>query len=176
MSEDSGMFYSQKISEAMSNPIEKIGSDWMLITSGDTAKFNMMTASWGGAGFIWNKPSLFVFVRPNRYTFEFLEKRDVFTVSFFAPEYKKALSFCGSHSGRDFDKAKECSLTPFATTNGGVAFEESALYFECRKTYAQDMSEKCFLDKSALEKWYGADNPMHKMYVAEILSAMAAEK
>lgn len=167
------MFKEVNISEAMSDPIEKIGSDWMLITAGTPEKFNMMTASWGAAGFMWNKPVVFAFVRPNRYTFDFIEKNPVFTISFFAPEDKKILSYCGSHSGRDTDKAKDCSLTPFATKNSAVAFEEARLYFECRKMYAQNLEESAFFDKSALQKWYGKD-PMHKMYVAEILGAYSA--
>ena len=160
---------------------EMFSEQWALVTAGTMERFNSCTLGWGSLGNIWGHdgktcPIVTVYVHPARYTSEFLTENDTFTVSFYPESCRNALRYMGSHSGRDFDKAKECSLTPFATANGGVAFEESALYFECRKTYAQDMSEKCFLDKSALEKWYGADNPMHKMYVAEILSAMAAEK
>ncbi len=168
------MFKSVKISEAFANPIEKIGSDWTLISAGTPEKFNMMTASWGGVGFMWNKPVAFVFIRPNRYTFEFVEGRDEFAMSFFRPEDKRILSYCGSHSGRDVDKARECALTPFATERGNVAFAQAASFFECRKIYAQEMDAKCFLDSAPLEKWYGADNPMHKMFVAEIVSAFEA--
>ena len=86
---------------------------------------------------------------------------------------KKILSFCGSHSGRDVDKASACGLTAFQTPCGSVAFEESKLYFECRKMYAQQMHASSFIDKEALDKWYSKD-PMHKMYVAEILGAYSA--
>ncbi len=158
----------------MANPIEKIGSEWMLVSAGNIDNFNMMTASWGGAGFLWNKPVAFVFIRPNRYTFDFIENSDTFVLSFFAPEQKKILSYCGSHSGRDVNKAQECSLTPFVTTNGNVAFEQSKLFFECRKIFAQDFSEKSFLDKQPLEKWY-ANEPLHKMYIAEITNAMSVD-
>ena len=95
-----------------------------------------------------------------------------FPVDFRTP-IKKILSFCGSHSGRDVDKASACGLTAFQTPCGSVAFEESKLYFECRKMYAQQMQASSFIDKEALDKWYSKD-PMHKMYVAEILGAYSA--
>ena len=167
------MFKQVDIQAAMSNPIGQIGSDWMLVTSGSVSKFNMMTASWGAAGFMWNKPVVFVFIRTNRFTFEFMENNPSFTVSFFNADKKKILSFCGSHSGRDVDKASACGLTAFQTPCGSVAFEESKLYFECRKMYAQQMHASSFIDKEALDKWYSKD-PMHKMYVAEILGAYSA--
>ena len=55
------------------NFISLIGREWMLVTAGDASRFNTMTASWGGVGYLWNKPVVFVFVRPERYTFEFIE-------------------------------------------------------------------------------------------------------
>ena len=158
--------------EISDNFIKLIASDWMLITAGDEAKYNMMTASWGGVGFLWNKPVAFIFVRPNRYTFEFIEKQPVFTLSFFAPEDKHILSYCGSHSGRNEDKAKACNLSVIATSSNSISFKEAQMYFECRKLYAQDMDEKSFIDTSALTQWYGKD-PLHRVYVGEILNAMA---
>ena len=167
------MFVKISPKEISENPIKLIGQDWMLISAGSPEKFNSMTASWGGIGFMWNKPVVFVFIRTNRYTFEFMENNPSFTVSFFNADKKTILSFCGSHSGRDVDKASACGLTAFQTPCGSVAFEESKLYFECRKMYAQQMQASSFIDKEALDKWYSKD-PMHKMYVAEILGAYSA--
>ncbi len=166
------MFKNIDISEGFARPIDKIGKDWTLISAGNIDNFNMMTASWGGVGFLWNKPVTFIFVRPNRYTFEFIEKPPVFTLSFFAPEDKHILSYCGSHSGRDVNKVKECNLSPIATSENSVSFQEAKMYFECRKLYAQDMNEKSFIDTTALAQWYGKD-PLHRVYVGEILNAMA---
>ena len=89
------------------NPFRLIGKDWMLITAGTEEKFNTMTASWGSVGILWNKPAVTIYVRPTRYTYEFVEKYDEFTISFFSEEYRSALNFCGSKSGRDYDKALE---------------------------------------------------------------------
>ena len=106
--------------------------------------FNTMTASWGQLGVLWNKNVITCYIRPNRYTYEYVEKGDTFTVSFYGEEYRKALSFCGSHSGRDCDKAKETGLTP-AEVDGCMAFEEAELVLVCRKLYSYDLQESGFL-------------------------------
>ena len=100
--------------EFSGNPFTLIGRDWMLVTAanpGDGLRggedYNTMTASWGGMGILWGKPVAFVFVRPQRHTFSFTEKNDRLTLSFFGPEYREALNFCGTKSGRDCDKAAE---------------------------------------------------------------------
>ena len=103
------------------NVIKLIGQDWMLVTAGDQEKFNMMTASWGSMGYLWNKPVVMVFVRPQRYTFEFTEKKDEFTLSFFDEKYRHALNVCGSVSGRDVNKVQESGLTPYFTEAGNPA-------------------------------------------------------
>lgn len=156
------------------NPIDLIGSQWMLVTSGDMDSFNTMTASWGGVGFLWNKPVAFVFIRPQRYTFEFVEKNDMFTLSFFGEEWRKALTFCGSHSGRDTDKIAMTGLSPYSTPEGSVAFREASIVLECRKLYRQDMEAEAFLDPSLIEQWY-PQGDFHRCYVAQIVNAWAEE-
>lgn len=94
------------------NFIELIGREWMLVTAGSPEKFNTMTASWGGAGFLWNRPVAFVFVRPERYTYEFMERETCFTLSFLGHGDREAYRICGSKSGRRIDKAAEAGLTP----------------------------------------------------------------
>ena len=66
------------------NFIELIGREWMLVTASSPEKFNTMTASWGGAGFLWNRPVAFVFVRPERYTYEFM---DILSYNPFLPPF-----------------------------------------------------------------------------------------
>ena len=94
------------------NPFTRIGSDWMLLTAGTKDKFNTMTASWGGAGVFWGKPAVTCYIRPQRYTKEFIDKEELFSVSFFKDGHRDALKLCGSVSGRDHDKIKEAGLTP----------------------------------------------------------------
>ena len=94
------------------NVFKLLDVQWMLITAGNEDKYNTMTASWGGLGVLWNKSIATIYIRPQRYTFEFVENNSIFNLSFFDKKYKPALNFCGSKSGRDYDKAKETGLTP----------------------------------------------------------------
>lgn len=161
-----------EIKELSDNFFEAIGKEWMLVTAGDREKFNTMTASWGGTGFLWNKPVVFVFIRPERYTFDFLEKKDSFTLSFLGDEHRAVHKICGSKSGRVVNKVKETGLQPVFTEQGNVLFEQSRLSLECRKIYADMLDSECFIDRDVLGKWYGGEHGnLHKMYVAEIVNA-----
>ncbi|MGI6028030.1 MAG: flavin reductase family protein [Candidatus Heteroscillospira sp.] len=156
--------------EEMGQNVFKTLSDWMLLTAGDRESFNTMTVSWGGLGIIWNKPVATVYVRPQRYTYEFMENSDYFTLSAYPEDMHKALAFCGAKSGRDVDKVKECSLHP-AVEEGGVYFQGAKLVLVCRKLYYQDIAPQNFLDAS-IEKNY-ANNDYHRMYIGEIVSVLA---
>lgn len=152
------------------NVIDLIGNQWMLITAGDKDKFNTMTASWGGVGFLWNKPVAFIFVRPERYTHEFIDSNERLTLSFFHESQRKALQICGSKSGRDCDKVSMAGLHSEQLADGVVTFSEARLILVCRKLFRSDMSEADFLDKTVAEKWYN-DKPgggWHTVYVVEI--------
>ena len=117
-----------------SNPFELFHRGWALVTAGNAEKFNTMTVSWGSMGTLWNKPVVTVYVKPVRYTSEFLKAQDRFTVSFYGPEHKKALSLLGSRSGRDGDKVAESGLTPKFLENS-VTFEEASRTFVLKKIY-----------------------------------------
>ena len=122
-----------KIEELSFNPFTKISKEWMLITAGDEEKHNTMTASWGGVGIMWGMNVATAYIRPQRYTKEFVDAEEMFTLSFFKEDYRKALNLCGSKSGRDCDKDKEAGLTPYYT-DGTTAYEEADLIFVCRNT------------------------------------------
>lgn len=94
------------------NPFSLIAEEWMLVTAGSPGDWNTMTASWGGFGHLWNRDVAFVFVRPTRHTYGFMEREARFSLSFFGPGMRKALALCGSLSGRDVDKAQAAGITP----------------------------------------------------------------
>lgn len=161
------------VSALKDNFFDVIGKEWMLVTAGNKDSFNMMTASWGCIGWLWNKPVAVIFIRPERYTHEFIEKSEDVNLVFLgnSEEARKAYAFCGSKSGRDFDKAKETGLTPVETESGCVTFGEARLTLECRKLYKGNIKSEEFIDKS-LEQWYGgAKGGYHDVYVLEILGA-----
>ncbi|MEE0968913.1 MAG: flavin reductase family protein [Clostridia bacterium] len=166
----------RKISpEETENAVKLIGSDWMLITSGSISEgYNTMTASWGFMGVLWNKPVAVSFIRPQRFTYIFAEANEFMTLCFFDEDKKQALRFCGSHSGRDCDKAKECGLNPISVCDGkGVIFEEAKLALVCRKIYVAYIKEENILDSSILKNY--PDRDFHRAYVCEIVECFERE-
>ena len=121
------------IKELQGNAVSMFDDKWCLITAGTKESYNTMTASWGAMGELWNKDVCFIFIRPQRYTLEFTEREEYFTLSFFSEDYKKALAFCGRNSGRDCDKAKETGLTygPSKIVKAPIIME-SPLSIECK--------------------------------------------
>lgn len=162
-----------KPEEIKDNPFKLIGKDWMLVTAGNKDNCNTMTASWGAVGIMWGKPSITCYVRQSRYTKEFLDREDYFTISVFGEEYRKALSLCGSVSGRDKDKIKEACLT-VCETGESVAFEEARLIIVCKKEYAQYMGPENFTNRENDERWYG-DKDYHTMYIGSVEKVLVKE-
>ncbi len=152
------------------NFIKAIGSDWTLITAGDHVEQNTMTASWGCIGYMWNYPIAVVVIRPQRYTFEFTERCDKLTLSFLPEEYRKALNYCGTHSGRNEDKISKAGLSITFTEEDTPAIAEARLVLECRKLYTDMMKAENFLEKSIIERWY-KEGDFHKIYVLQITNA-----
>ena len=156
------------------NPFKMIGKDWTLITAGDESGWNTMTASWGGMGVMWGKNVVTAVIRPQRYTKEFIDSSELFTLSFFGEEYREALAFCGKHSGRDVDKANETGLTP-VFSDGTTAFEQAQTVIVCKKLFAQEITPESFIDKSLDDQWY-PNKDYHIAYVGEIVAVYHKEK
>lgn len=156
------------VKELNENVISLFKDRWALITAGNADSYNTMTASWGAVGELWNKDVCFCFIRPQRYTYQFTEKEEYFTVSFFSQEYKKALAFCGKYSGRDVDKAKETGLTPKAIGES-MTFEQAEIVLLCKKLAFQDINPDGFIEKQIDSSCYPAKD-YHRMYVGEIVS------
>lgn len=152
------------------NFIRAIGSDWMLITAGDAAQCNTMTASWGFVGQIWGKPAAMVVIRPSRYTKQFVDAHERLTLSFFGEPYRKALQYSGTHSGRDGDKIAQAGLTVALTDKGTPALAEARLVLECRKMYVDELREEHFLERKPVEQWYPLRD-FHTFYILEIEAA-----
>lgn len=152
------------------NPWRVIGDQWMLITGEKEGKINTMTASWGGVGIMWGKPVATVYIRPQRYTKEFVDAGEIFTLSFFGGEEKKALGYLGQVSGREVpDKIGQSGLHVIRV-EGAPAFEEAKLVLVCRKLYAQEMKPECFIAREEIDRWY-PEGDFHTMYIAEIQKA-----
>lgn len=148
-----------------------IGDRWMLVAATDkSGRTNAMTASWGGMGVLWGKKVAFVFIRPQRYTKQFVDEAQRFSLSFFDDSYKKMLGYMGRVSGRDEDKIAKSGLT-VTDRNGAPVFKEASLTLVCRKMYRDTLKEENLIDKSIIEKWY-PQKDYHDVYVAEIVEEL----
>lgn len=161
------------VKELLLNPVTAVGQDWMLITAGtkDTG-YNTMTASWGHLGELWGLPTSVIYVRPQRYTKQFVDREELYTLCFFDGK-KQELAYLGSHSGRDGDKVAAVGFTP-AFGDGYTYFEEASLVLVCRKLYRAPLKEEGFLDTAVMDKCY-PEKDFHDLYVGEIVKVLAAE-
>ena len=155
------------VKELKENVFSLIGDEWMLITAGGAEGRNTMTASWGGLGVLWGEPAATIYVRPQRYTKEFIDREEYFTLSFFGSDYRKELALCGAKSGRELDKVKECGFTVARGEGDAPYFEQARLVLVCRKVYAQELDPVAMPDQ-VKEKWY-PQSDFHTMYIGQIV-------
>lgn len=149
------------------NLFKRLGKDWMLITAGDERKCNTMTASWGQFGIVWGRPVVTVYLRHQRYTMEFVERQEVFSLSFFEPgTHRDALNLLGKVSGRHEDKLAQTDLQ-VCMLEGVPAFAQANMVLLCRKLYQQDMTSDSFL-ASSLKTLHHAGDDFHRAYTGEI--------
>ena len=155
------------------NPMTKIGKEWMLLTAGTEDRgYNTMTCSWGNLGSLWGHNTAVVYVRPQRYTKEFVDREERYTLCFF-DGYMKELGYLGSTSGRDEDKVAKVGFTP-VFEDGYTYFAEASLVLVCRKLYRAPLKEEYFLDRETLEKNY-PNRDFHDLYVGAIEKVLVAE-
>ncbi len=178
MNQNTSKFKSIEPAMITVNPFTLMDKEWMLITAGngDSHKsYNTMTAAWGGLGTMWHKPVVFCFVRPTRFTYQFMEANEHFTLSFFNDIYRNALNICGTESGRDGDKVKKAGLTPFVLEwhPDTVAFQEARMVMVCKKLYFQDLDTQNFIDP-IIEKNY-PQKDYHRMYIGEVIASFIKE-
>ena len=161
-----------EIEQVQSELLPRLVNDWALLTAGDKDSWNTMTIAWGSMGDLWWKPVIDAYVVPSRYTYQFMERSDWFTVSFFPPEYRKDLQILCSTSGRDGDKVAATELTPLALEHG-VTFEEADHTLVCKKLYEQPL-DPAAIPSDIMKSTY-ADMGTHTLFIGEILSVVVPE-
>ncbi len=165
------MFSEISVFDLKENYFSAIAKDWMLITAQKpSGEINTMTASWGGIGFIWNKPAFTCVVRPQRYTFEFTESSDIITLSFFGGDQRSALNLCGTKSGRECDKIALSGLHTIKEEKA-VYFEEASTVLIGRKAYADYLKKDNFIINGLAPEYYPADD-FHMFYICIIEKAL----
>ena len=162
------VFQEIDVTKLQNNPFQLIGKDWALVTAGTPEKYNTMTVSWGNMGVMWGKNIVTAFIRPQRYTHEFLEAGESFTLSFYGEEMRKALTLCGKVSGRDIDKVAEAGLKP--VINGQhIYFEQAKLVLLCKKIYCDRIRPEGFFSDDISD--FYPEKDYHDLYMGEILKA-----
>lgn len=156
------------------NPFEALGKDWMLITAGNQEKANTMTASWGGFGVMYGKNVAYIVVRPQRYTKEFIDREDTFSLSFLDKSYRDALNYLGTASGRNEDKIAKSGLT-LDFLEETPYFTEANLVFFCKKLFMQQLDPSSFLSEK-LDSTFYPGKDYHFLYIAEITKAIQASR
>jgi flavin reductase (DIM6/NTAB) family NADH-FMN oxidoreductase RutF len=156
------------------NPFQAIGKEWMLVTAGDKSSVNTMTASWGGLGVMYGKNVAFIVIRPQRYTKEFIDREETFSLSFLEKEYKKTLNYLGSVSGKQEDKIKNSGLT-LSYSEDTPYFKEASYVLICKKLFKQPLSGDSLLDAKLDETWY-PNGDYHTLYIAEITKVLKAAR
>jgi len=149
----------------------------VLLTCGDfaTGDYNCMTIGWGLFGTMWSVPAALVVVRPSRYTINFMERFDNFTLTAFPKEFRRDLGYLGRHSGRDEDKLAKTKLTAIASDLiSSPTFAEAELSVECKKIYFADYDPQHFLAPFIHEHYDGGD--YHRLYYGEILQIKGTSK
>jgi flavin reductase (DIM6/NTAB) family NADH-FMN oxidoreductase RutF len=164
------MFQTIDPKKLTSNVFSMLDDQWTLISAGEANHCNTMTASWGGLGVLFHKNVATIYVRPQRYTFEFLEQYPEFTLSFFDEGFRPQLRLLGSKSGRDTDKLADSGLTLAMAGETAPYFQEANLVLVCRKLYYHDLEPLNFIDPSLAEFYEKQD--YHRMYIGEIIQAL----
>lgn len=151
------------------NPFQKIGKEWMLITAKKGGVVNTMTASWGMMGVFWGKNVVTVGIRPQRYTKEFVDAGDIFTLTFFNGDRKKEMGYLGTVSGRDEDKISKVGFH-ITEIDGAPTFSEGKLVLVCKKLMETPLDPADLKENWIEEQWY-QEKDFHILYTAEILAA-----
>lgn len=148
------------------SPLYILDKKWAVLTCGEKDKYNSMTISWGGLGTLWHKPVVTIYVRPNRYTYEFMENHEYYTISFYDDAYKSDLTLLGTKSGRDINKVELTNLTPELLSNR-ISFKEAILTIVYKKIYSQDLNIES-IPKGEVDKFYN-EEPLHRMFIGEVI-------
>ncbi len=169
------MYVDVPVEQLVINPFTATSSDGFLITAGGPDGFNTMTATWGAMGHLWGRNTVTLYVRSSRLTHEYLKSSEGFTISFLPPDLKHILTWCGKHSGRDWDKIKETGLKiayiPGPDGVERVTFKQAALVFSCTKAAVQPLPKSCFVLPEIENNYQNGD--YHTMIIGFVDSILA---
>lgn len=112
----------------MVNPVPAV-----LVSCGDNPdNYNMLTVAWTGT-LCSEPPMAYVSIRPERHSYEIIKRTGEFVINLTTKALAEATDWCGVRSGRNFNKFKECNLTPEeSAVVKAPSIGESPISIECR--------------------------------------------
>lgn len=142
-----------------------------MVVEDKKGRVNVMTIGWAQEGFIWGGPVMTVLVRPSRHTHSMMENAAHFSVC--VPrrgEMKKELAFCGTKSGREYDKARACGLKLIEGKAKDIKYIDGCgLVYQCEICGKTALKTET-LAADVLKKYY-PDKDLHTLYFGKILKA-----
>ncbi|NFH88684.1 flavin reductase family protein [Clostridium botulinum] len=162
----------ETFTEGLEISMDNLYKTGAFLTCGNENKANTMTISWGSVGYIWRRPIFMALVRETRYTKEFLDSGDNYTISIpFEGSMKSSLTICGTKSGRDVDKEKEANIKflPSKSVSSPIVHGCNK-YYECKIMFKQEM-DLDNIDPEIKDKFYDEGESKHVLYFAEILES-----
>ncbi|MFW6207475.1 MAG: flavin reductase family protein [Spirochaetota bacterium] len=163
------------IINSMAGTMQQMRGEGLFLTT-KNEKTNTMIIGWGGINVYFRRPIFIVPVRLSRYTHELIEASTHFTVSVpRSGELTKAIEFCGSKSGRDYDKFAECNLTPVPGRETDVpVVGECRLHYECQIIYKQHMQSDKLNPNIDAEVY--PNSVYHSFYFGQIVACYSTDK
>lgn len=154
------------------NPFTWFKGNGLLLASGDIRRHNAMTIGWGALGNIWQHDlsTITVYVAPARYTFEFMERYQYFTVMVFDEDRKDVLEYMGTHSGRDGNKEEALGLHVAYTEHGAPYYLEAREVYECEVIYRDPLDPRGF-EEIPRQRYENFPAGIHSVYIGKIVSA-----
>ena len=154
------------------NPFTWFKGNGLLLASGDVRRHNAMTIGWGAMGNVWSHDvnTITVYVAPARYTFEFMERYQYFTVMVFDEDRKDVLEYMGTHSGRDGDKDEALGLHVAYTEHGAPYYLEAREVYECEVIYRDGFDPRGF-EEIPRKRYENFPAGIHHQYIGKIVSA-----
>ena len=149
--------------------------DAQLLCAGNREKSNAMTIGWGGIGTLWGRTALTVYVAEKRYTKEFMDREQYFTVMSFDVAQSRVLTYMGRNSGRDGDKAEALGLHVAYTANGTPYYTEATMVIECKTMYAAPFDPQYFKSEVPERMYSNFPAGIHSMYIGEVVGAWVRE-
>ena len=143
----------------------------LLLAAGDREQSNAMTIGWGGIGTLWRKTAVTVYVAENRYTKQFMDRSQYFTVMAFSDRKDEIMEYMGTKSGRDGDKAKALGLHTAYTEHGTPYYVEADFVVECRTMYASPFDSQYFKSEVPQKMYTNFGAGLHTMYIGEVVGA-----